>query len=213
MDEAGRGALFGRVYIACVVLPKDVEAFSGVDIKDSKLFSSKKKLLEKAEYIKANAGFWHIAWVDHAEIDKTNILKATMRGAHECCAHAVNVIGSDHFHQCLAVMDGNYFSPYCHYLNENESLVQLRHVTVVNGDATFMGIAAASILAKSARDAWIQELCASHVDLITHYSLNTNMGYGAKRHLDGIKEHGVTEWHRLSFGPCKKGVKGKKVKR
>jgi len=84
IDEAGRGCLFGRVYIACVVLPKEPLLFDGTDIKDSKKFSSKKKLNEVAEYIKENAFAWHIAYEESKIVDDINILQAVMKGMHTC---------------------------------------------------------------------------------------------------------------------------------
>jgi ribonuclease HII len=74
---------------------------------------------------------------------------------------------------------------------------------VEQGDNKFTCIAAASILAKVARDAYIEELCEQNPELVEHYSLLSNKGYGAKKHIEGIKEHGITIWHRRSFGICK----------
>ena len=96
IDEAGRGCLFGRVYIACVVLPKNEEDFSGVDIKDSKKFSSKTKLNEKADYIKKHAIAWHITYIESDVIDNINILKSVMNGMHDCIQetmlkHQINI--------------------------------------------------------------------------------------------------------------------------
>ena len=71
------------------------------------------------------------------------------------------------------------------------------------GDNKYTAIAAASILAKVARDKYIEELCLDHPELSAHYCIDSNKGYGAKKHLDGIKEHGITIWHRRSFGICK----------
>jgi ribonuclease HII len=78
-----------------------------------------------------------------------------------------------------------------------------RYMCVEKGDATYSSIAAASILAKVARDDYIAELCQQHPELATKYGIDTNMGYGSKKHMDGIKEHGITEFHRKSFKPCK----------
>jgi ribonuclease HII len=209
LDEVGRGCLFGRVYVACVVLPKDPALFTGVDgtnIKDSKKFSSKKKLAEVAEYIKRNALAWHIASIDAEEIDQINILKATMKGMHICIDQIFGKLeGSPQLmNQCLATVDGNYFTPYRRFDLSNNTICELPHITVEQGDAKYMGIAAASILAKNARDEWILEICQQYPALIERYGLDTNMGYGTKRHLDGIKEHGLSEWHRRTFGDlCK----------
>ena len=242
LDEAGRGCLFGRVYIACVVLPKDPAVFSGVDgtnIKDSKKFSSKKKLGEVAEYIKRNALAWHISWMDECEIDKVNILKATMKGMHSCidqifadlndCAdlnhrrfemgHSVSPISNfdvdpsedviplqifKGINKCLATVDGNYFTPYRRFDLSSNTICELPHITIEKGDGKYMGIAAASILAKNARDQYVTDLCEKYPELVERYGLDTNMGYGTQRHMDGIREHGISQWHRKTFGPlCK----------
>ena len=204
IDEAGRGCLFGRVYIASVVLPKDPNLFSSKDIKDSKKFSSKKKIRQVAEYIKTNALAWNVAYIEHTVIDDINILQAVMRGMHECIRKTLAGLGAGGA-PVMAVIDGNYFTPYCYFDQDTETIVQLPHVTVEKGDSLYVGIAAASILAKTARDDYILDLCSSHPDLATRYGLDTNMGYGTKKHMDAIKEHGITEWHRSSFAPCRNG--------
>jgi ribonuclease HII len=101
------------------------------------------------------------------------------------------------------LIDGNYFNAYCTFDKTTKKFVSTNHVCVKGGDDTFSSIAAASILAKVARDAYIEELCALHPELSERYGIDSNKGYGAKRHLDGISEHGITKWHRKSFGPCK----------
>ena len=102
------------------------------------------------------------------------------------------------------MVDGNYFNPYRWFDDRTESICELPAVTVEQGDAKYMGIAAASILAKVARDEYINELCVVHPELIERYALNTNVGYGTKKHLDGIHSHGITKWHRRTFGnACK----------
>jgi len=202
IDEAGRGCLFGRVYIACVVLPKEPNLFSGKDIKDSKKFSSKKKMREVASYIKTNALSYYIAYIDETVIDKINILQAVMKGMHECIKQSVSNVSAS-IDECIALIDGNYFTPYISYDTNKEILAELRHVTIEQGDSKLMGIAAASILAKTARDDYVLELCQQHPELTEKYGLDKNMGYGTKTHLDGIRQHGVTKWHRKTFGICK----------
>ena len=211
IDEVGRGCLFGRVYIACVVLPKESECFDGKDIKDSKKFSSKKKLNSVADYIKEKALCWHISYIESDVIDEINILQAVMRGMHNCIRETIQKLKLAH-HQFRAVIDGNYFTPYHIYDDTTQSMYYLPHVTVEQGDAKYMGIAAASILAKSERDAYILKLCDEHPVLSERYGLNTNMGYGTKTHLDGIREHGITQWHRRTFGEtCKNAVISKLI--
>ena len=211
IDEAGRGCLFGRVYIACVVLPKDPSAFSGKDIKDSKKFSSKKKLNEVAVYIKEHALAWHVSHIEANVIDSINILKSVMQGMHECIKETIvkmNRVNQTDFalSDFMAVIDGNYFNPYIAFDETTQSLQQLSHITVEKGDGKYMAIAAASILAKTSRDNYVLELCAKYPILIERYGLDANMGYGTKKHMEGIREYGITQWHRKSFGPCKEAI-------
>jgi len=208
IDEAGRGCLFGRVYIACVVLPKIPEQFDGKDIKDSKKFSSKKKLNEVANYIKENAFAWHITYLDQIEVDKLNILKAVMNGMHECIRESVikinNITNIQHnIDDFTAIIDGNYFTPFRKFDEISQRIIEMPSATVIHGDDVYMGIAAASILAKDARDTYISQLCEEYPELSTKYGLNTNMGYGTKTHLDGIREYGITHLHRKTYGICK----------
>jgi ribonuclease HII len=212
IDEAGRGCLFGRVYIACVVLPKEPELFDGKDIKDSKKFSSKKKLNEVAEYIKTNALAWHVAYVNSEIVDEINILKAVMQGMHECISNIIEKLkiinNTFTIDKCMAVIDGNYFTPYRAYDSSDETIHEMQHITIEQGDAKYIGIAAASILAKTARDNYVLELCKEYPILIERYGLDSNMGYGTKKHLEGIREHGITQWHRRTFGEaCKNAIK------
>lgn len=206
IDEAGRGCLFGRVYIAAVVLPKDPAAFSGVGIKDSKKFSSKKKLGEAADYIRQNALVWHVAYVEADVIDEINILQSVMRGMHECIRESLVKLGLG-LMDCAAIVDGNYFTPYRVFDEGVGEIREMPWTTVEQGDAKYMAIAAASILAKHARDEYVAEMCAEHPDLVVRYGLDTNMGYGTKTHLAGIGQHGISQWHRRTFGiACKSAV-------
>jgi len=208
MDEAGRGCMFGRVYIASVVLPKNPELFSGVNIKDSKKFSSKTKLREAAEYIKENALVWHIEYADANEIDDKNILMCVMEGMHKCIRNSITKVNEvtniqHNTSKFMAIVDGNYFKPYCHFDSSTNDYQQIPHVTVEQGDGKYMAIAAASILAKTARDDYVLEMCEKYPILSEKYGLDKNVGYGTKAHMSGIKEHGITQWHRRSFGCCK----------
>lgn len=206
LDEVGRGCLFGDVFIACVILPKEPAKFDGSNIKDSKKFSSKKKLKEVANYIKQNALYYHICSVDAKEIDKINILKAVMKGMHSCITAIIDEIKKTEqitIDDFIAVVDGNYFTPYVKYDETNDSFTELDHQTVEKGDGKIMGIAAASIIAKDARDTYIHELCETYPELIEKYNLQKNVGYATKAHREGIQTHGVCQWHRKSFGICK----------
>jgi ribonuclease HII len=198
VDEAGRGPLFGRVYTAAVILPKD--NFDHSKMKDSKRFTSKKKIREVAEYIKGNAIAYAITYSDEKQIDHTNILKATMDSMHR----SINQIITDEPSTYLLI-DGNYFTPI--YYASPDGMIPVEYTCVEKGDNTYSSIAAASILAKVARDDYVEDLCTQHPELSEIYGIDKNMGYGAKKHMEAIKTHGVTEWHRLSFGPCKTAKK------
>ena len=190
VDEAGRGPLFGRVYCAAVILPLEMD-FSF--IKDSKKFTSKKKIREAADKIKQHALAWSVAWSDEKTIDELNILQATMKAMHTCILDILPVNGT-------LWIDGNYFKPITRIVNEEWHTVP--YTCVEKGDSTYSSIAAASILAKVARDDYILDLCEQHPYLIERYGLDKNKGYGAKKHMDGIREYGITEWHRKSYRPC-----------
>ena len=207
VDEVGRGCLFGPAYVCAVVLPKD-NSFELKDIKDSKKFSSKKKRKEVSEYICKNALIYSVESVDSKKIDETNILKAVMSGMHKCIRNCIQQLKDKHLittitdKNILCVIDGNYFTPLQMFDNSSETIVEIPHVTVEQGDAKYAGIAAASIVAKVSRDTYICQLCEERPDLVDKYGLDTNMGYGTKKHMDGILSHGITEWHRRSFAPC-----------
>jgi ribonuclease HII len=195
VDEAGRGPLFGRVYSGAVILPKD-DTFDHSLMKDSKKFHSKKKIAEVAEYIKSHAIAWGVGYCTEQTIDDINILQATQQSMHKAINTALKNIDPS---AVLLLVDGNYFKPYTH----NSNPTPIPYTTVEGGDNTYTSIAAASILAKVARDDYIDALCSENPELDAHYGIASNKGYGAKRHIDGIKEHGITIWHRRSFGICK----------
>ena len=196
IDEVGRGPMFGRVYTAAVILPK--EGFDHSKMKDSKKFHSKKKINEVSEYIKENAIAWSIQWEDEKVIDKINIRNATHSAMHKAIKEIYDKENGKNY---VLLVDGNDFKPYI-VMKEN-ILEQVSHVCIEGGDNKYTSIAAASILAKVARDAYIDELCVLNPELIEKYDLSNNKGYGTKKHMDGISEHGITEWHRRSFGICK----------
>ena len=99
------------------------------------------------------------------------------------------------------LIDGNDFIPMMKL--SNESYIQIPHLCIEGGDNKYAAIAAASILAKVSRDEYVNEMCKEHPELNTKYDLISNKGYGTKKHMDGIKEHGISKWHRKSFGICK----------
>jgi ribonuclease HII len=209
VDEVGRGPLFGRVYTSAVILPSNKNAndfnFDYSKMKDSKKFHSKKKITEVANYIKENAVAWSVAYMDESTVDEVNILQATQMAMHKCINE---IIQNSHMslEKTLLLIDGNYFKPITIFDKTTNQLNTYNYVCVEGGDNKYASIAAASILAKVARDEYIQELCEQHPSLIEHYGIDSNKGYGAKKHLDGIKQHGITIWHRRTFGICKEYV-------
>jgi ribonuclease HII len=225
VDEAGRGPMLGRVYTAAVILPPDYESFNHALMKDSKKFHSEKKIKEAAAYIKEKAIAWAIAYSDEKVIDEINIRNATHRAMHTAIMGALpphpllgesiitegivlyqkgGVAGGAETQEGglgdtppLLLVDGNDFTPFVH----NHKRYQ--HVCIEGGDNTYSSIAAASILAKVARDEYIAELCKKEPLLIDHYDLLKNKGYGTKKHMDGIKAHGITPYHRKTYGICR----------
>jgi ribonuclease HII len=184
-------------------------------VKDSKKFHSKKKIEEAAKYIKENALAWYISFEDEKTIDEINILQATQTSMHTSILEVVKQykkvlkdkgkeVKTDYSFSLL--IDGNYFKPISYLNKKTNKIDTIPHVTVEGGDNKYASIAAASILAKVERDKYIDELCEQNPTLAEHYGIDSNKGYGAKRHLDGIKEHGITIWHRRSFGICKNYV-------
>lgn len=194
IDEAGRGPLFGRVYCGVVVLPKKADYLDVSSIKDSKKFHSEKKITQVSNYIKENS-IWAVEYEDENVIDSINILQATQSAMHKGIRNVLKQLEEKGICQdnVLLLVDGNYFNPF-----EN-----IKHELIEGGDNKYSSIAAASILAKVERDKYIEELCLENPELAEKYGIDSNKGYGTKTHLDGIRQHGITQWHRKSFGICK----------
>lgn len=193
IDEAGRGPMFGRVYTAAVILPKD-DSFKHELMKDSKRFHSKKKIKEAYDYIKENAVSYCVAYADENIIDNINIRQATLNSMHK------SVSGLD-VQPKLLLVDGNDFKPYLK-LDDN-MLKPIEHVCIEGGDDKYTAIAAASILAKVERDTYIEDLCDRNPKLDEIYGIRHNKGYGTRKHLEAIEAHGITEWHRKTYGICR----------
>ena len=190
IDEAGRGPLFGRVYIgACILHPDD----NNLLIKDSKKLT-KRRLMMAYDYVKENAIDYSCVFMDEKEVDELNILQATMKGMHKAIDELI--VTPEYI-----LVDGDNFHPYFN----KDTGKQIYYQCVIGGDDTYTCIAGASILAKVERDKYIEELCKNNPDmnLDEKYGLLSNKGYGTKQHMNGIKEYGITKWHRKSFGPCK----------
>lgn len=201
IDEAGRGPLFGRLYVAAVILPDG--GFNHPGIKDSKKIKSRKKMVELSEFIKKDAKMWAIHYIEHDVIDKINIRQAVFQGMHQCIKQCLSNSNSiDVFtEKTFLLIDGNDFKPFTVF--KDDRLMTVPYETFEGGDNRFQAIAAASILAKCARDQYIEDLCQTFPELSRRYNLDKNMGYGTKAHLEGIEEHGITQWHRTTYARCK----------
>lgn len=175
-DEAGRGPLAGPVYAAAVILPPD---FHHPLLNDSKQMTEKARNILR-EVIEKEAAAWAVEAVSPAEIDKINILNASITGMQRA-VRKLSVKPE------FLLIDGNRFKPFDGY----------EYATVVHGDATYASIAAASVLAKTWRDEKMRELAAE----FPQYGWDTNMGYPTKEHIAAIKEFGYTPHHRMSFHP------------
>ena len=202
VDEVGRGPLFGRVYTAGVILSKDNPNIDYTMMKDSKKFTSEKKLRQAYEYIKDNCIDYVVNYESEETIDDINILQATQKSMHKCVQQLIERNNLVH-ETTLLLIDGNYFKPHEMWNKETQFMESFQHECVKGGDALYSSIAAASIIAKVSRDDYIIELCKENPELDERYSLSSNKGYGSKKHRDGIKEYGITQWHRKTFGICK----------
>lgn len=175
-DEAGRGPLAGPVFAAAVILPPD---FHHPLLNDSKKMSEKSRLILK-DVIQKEALDWAVVAVGAEEIDRINILNASIAGMQRAVLQLK--LKPD-----FLLIDGNRFKPMKGY----------EHETVVHGDATYASIAAASVLAKTARDEYMRQLAAKY----PQYGWDHNMGYPTAEHIKAIKEYGWTDEHRKSFHP------------
>ncbi len=173
-DEAGRGCLAGPVFAAAVILPPN---YKNDLLNDSKKISEKKRYLLREQII-IDAVEWTVASVDNHEIDKINILNASIKAMH-IAIDQLNTI-PEHI-----LIDGNRFKNY----------KKIPHTCIIKGDGKFMSIAAASILAKTFRDDYMINL---HTKFPSYDWIN-NKGYPTKKHRQGIVEYGITDFHRTTF--------------
>lgn len=193
VDESNRGGLIFDVYAGCVVLPAEFPDDRYKLIKDSKKLSAKKRA-ELAEYIKDVAITWGVGSASNIEIDSTNILAATMKAMNR----AINAAYRKHTFTKLKI-DGPHFNGY---VPPGEDAEPLQFECVIKGDAKYLNIAAASILAKHHHDAEFLKLIDENPEL-EKYDLRKNQGYGTAKHLEAIRKYGITRFHRKTFGPCK----------
>lgn len=173
-DEAGRGCLAGSVYAAAVILPKDY---------DNPLLNDSKKLTEKRrkvlrDQIVRDAVSWAVGVVTPEEIDKINILNASFLAMHRALDQLT-------IRPEAVIVDGNRFNPYR----------DLPYTTIVKGDGKYQSIAAASILAKTFRDEYMDSIANEY----PYYDWQKNKGYPTKAHREGIREHGPSPYHRMSY--------------
>lgn len=173
-DEAGRGCLAGPVVAAAVILPSD---FEHPFLNDSKQLSEKKRL-ELKPFIEKNALAYAVSFIHNEEVDQLNVLQASITGMHRSIASLQTTPE-------FIIVDGNKFKPY----------PNIPHQTIVKGDAKFMSIAAASVLAKTYRDEFMEKIHEEH----PQYNWKKNKGYPTKEHRNAIREFGITQYHRKSF--------------
>ena len=173
-DEAGRGCLAGSVYAAAVILPED---YQNELLNDSKQLTEKKRY-ELREIIERDAVAWAVGIVTPEEIDKVNILNASILAMHRA-------LDQLKVRPEAIIVDGNRFKPY----------QKLPHTTIVKGDGKYLSIAAASILAKTYRDDYMNQLAGEY----PQYDWRSNKGYPTKKHREAIKQFGITPYHRKSY--------------
>lgn len=173
-DEAGRGCLAGSVYAAAVILPPD---YQNPDLNDSKKLTDRKRKALR-EQIERDAVAWAVGIVTPDEIDKINILNASILAMHRA-------LDQLKVRPEAVIVDGNRFKPY----------QNLPYTTIVKGDGKYLAIAAASILAKTYRDDYMDALAEEY----PQYDWKSNKGYPTKKHRAAIKQFGVTPYHRMSY--------------
>jgi ribonuclease HII len=187
LDESGQGPLFGRVYGAAVILNPEIVLHPYLN--DSKKMTFKRRAIVR-EWIEENALDYQVCWRDEKRIDEVNILNAKMEAWHEA-------ISKLDIQPELLLVDGTQFKPYW-IVNEKEDYI-IPYKTIVEGDAQYAAIAAASVLAKEYHDQYIIELCKNEPELEQKYHLCSNKGYGTAYHIWAISEYGPSIYHRKSF--------------
>ncbi|WP_442267468.1 ribonuclease HII [Tenacibaculum sp. ZS6-P6] len=173
-DEAGRGCLAGPVVAAAVILPED---FHHELLNDSKQISEKKRNILRP-FIEENAIAYAVCFIDNEEVDKLNVLQSSIVGMHRSLERLKT-------QPEFIIIDGNKFKPY----------KEIPYETIVKGDAKFMSIAAASVLAKTYRDDFMEKI---HKEF-PEYNWKKNKGYPTKEHREAIRNFGATKYHRKSF--------------
>ena len=190
-DEAGRGCLAGSVYAAAVILPPN---YQNDLLNDSKQLTEKRRY-QLREIIERDAVAWAVGIVSPDEIDKINILNASILAMHRA-------LDQLKVRPEAIIVDGNRFKPYREPINNNREPITNNHepitipyTTIVKGDGKYLAIAAASILAKTYRDDYMNELAKEY----PQYDWLSNKGYPTKKHRDAIRQYGITPYHRKSY--------------
>ena len=190
-DEAGRGCLAGSVYAAAVILPED---YQNADLNDSKQLTDRRRH-QLREVIERDAVAWAVGIVTPEEIDKMNILNASILAMHRALDQLA-------VRPEAIIVDGNRFKPYREPITNNREPITnnrepivIPHTTIVKGDGKYLSIAAASILAKTYRDDYMDELAKAY----PKYDWKSNKGYPTRKHRDAIRQYGITPYHRRSF--------------
>ena len=181
-DEAGRGCLAGSVFAAAVILP---DGYQNELLNDSKQLTEKKRY-QLREIIERDAVAWAVGIVTPEEIDKINILNASILAMHRA-------LDQLKVRPEAIIVDGNRFKPYCPVVDGKT--VDIPHTTIVKGDGKYLAIAAASILAKTYRDDYMNRLAEEY----PQYDWLSNKGYPTKKHRDAIRQYGITPYHRKTF--------------
>lgn len=193
VDEVARGTYIGPVISACVVLPTKFPDEIYKQIKDSKKLSEKKREM-LAEYIKKNCVTYGIGEATAEEIDSINILNATMKAMHRAIDEAYKKKEFDYI-----LIDGTHFKGYVPP-GEDQDIIEFE--CVPKGDSKYLAIAAASILAKDYHTKLINKLIDDNPEL-AQYDIKNNKGYGTLKHHAALSKHGLTKFHRKTFGICK----------
>ena len=197
-DEAGRGCLAGSVYAAAVIFPED---YQNDELNDSKQLTDRRRK-QLREIIQRDAVAWAVGIVTPEEIDRINILNASILAMHRALDQLT-------VRPEAIIVDGNRFKPYHEpitnnretitnnreTITNNRETITIPHTTIVKGDGKYLSIAAASILAKTYRDDYMDELAKEY----PQYDWLSNKGYPTKKHREAIRQYGITPYHRKTF--------------
>jgi ribonuclease HII len=207
VDEAGRGPLFGPVYSSAVILDstKENHEFLG----DSKKTTKRRRSIV-SEWIKKESICWAVVAVPRTIIDSINIKRATLLSMELAIRKVASFLSDEELESTQILVDGIDFTGTSNFYKYDSTYnistpilsLPLKSTAVIEGDALHPCISAASILAKVSRDTYIANLAEKYPMLHDNYSIGSNMGYGAKKHIDGLLLHGYTNLHRTTFLKC-----------